>query len=63
MVTKEDAARLDTRIDDLTGEMIDQFEHADKQFQITHDRLRDVSAGMAVIHRRVERLEELGARD
>jgi hypothetical protein len=25
MATKEDVARLDTRIDDLGGEMIDQF--------------------------------------
>jgi hypothetical protein len=61
MATKEDTARIDTRIDDLRVEMIDQFEHADKQFQITHDRLRDMAAEIAVMHRRIERLEELGA--
>jgi hypothetical protein len=58
---KEDVARVDTRIDDLRTEMIDQFEHVEKQFRATHDRLRDISAEIAVIHRRVERLEELGA--
>ena len=57
----EDVARLDTRIDDLRTEMIDQFEHADKQFGATHDRLRDIAAEITVIHRRVERLEEQGA--
>jgi hypothetical protein len=31
MATKEDVAKLDTRIDDLRVEMIDQFEHVDKQ--------------------------------
>ena len=41
--------------------MIDQFERADKQFRATHDRLRDMAAEITVIHRRVERLEELGA--
>ena len=61
MATKEDVARLDTRIDDLRTEMIDQFEHAGKQVQTIYDRLRDISAEIAVIHRRVERLEELGA--
>ena len=61
MATKEDVAKLDTRIDDLKAEMIDQFEHADKQCRATHDRLRDIAAEIAVIHRRVERLEELGA--
>jgi len=61
MSTKEDIARLDARIDDLKTEMIDQFEHADKQFRTMHDRLREVSAEIAVIHRRIERLEELGA--
>ena len=59
MATKEDVARLDTRIDDLRTEMIDQFEHAGKQVQTIYDRLRDISAEIAVIHRRVERLEEL----
>jgi hypothetical protein len=61
MATKEDVAKLDTRIDDLREEMIDQFEHADKQFRATHDRLRDMAAKITVIHRRVERLDELGA--
>jgi hypothetical protein len=61
MATNEDVARLDTRIGDLRTEMIDQFEHADKQFRVTHDRLRDLAAEITVIHRRVERLEELGA--
>ena len=31
MASKEDVARLDKRLDDLKTEMIDQFEHADKQ--------------------------------
>src|SRR5215831_5434992 len=57
----DDIARIDTRIDDLRAEMIDQFDHADKQFEKTHDRLRDISSEITVIHRRVERLEELGA--
>jgi uncharacterized protein YktB (UPF0637 family) len=57
----DDIGRLDTRMDDLRVEMIDQFEHVDKQFETTHDQLRDVAAEIAVIHRRVERLEELGA--
>jgi uncharacterized coiled-coil protein SlyX len=61
MATKEDVAKLVTRIDDFRAEMIDQFEHADKQIRATHDRLRDMSAEITVIHRRVERLEELGA--
>jgi hypothetical protein len=61
MATKEDVARLDTRVEDLRKEMIDQFEHADKQFRATHDRLRDIAAEITVIHRRVERLEEQGA--
>ena len=56
MATKEDVARLDSRIDDLRTEMIDQFEHVEKQFRTTHDRLRDIAAEIAVIHRRVERL-------
>jgi hypothetical protein len=61
MATKEDVAKLDTRIDDLRVEMIDQFEHANKQFRATHDRLRDMAAEITAIHRRVGRLEELGA--
>ena len=61
MATKEDVARLDTRVEDLREEVIDQFEHADKQSRATHDRLRDIAAEITVIHRRVERLEEQGA--
>jgi hypothetical protein len=53
MATKEDVGRLDTRIDDFRAEMIDQFEHADKQFQSMHDRLGDIAAEIAVIHRRI----------
>ena len=59
MASKEDVVRLDKRLDDLKTEMIDQFEHVEKQFHATHDRLRDMSAEITVIHRRVERLEEL----
>jgi hypothetical protein len=40
--------------------MIDQFEDAVKH-RATHDRLRDMAAEITVIHRRVERLEALGA--
>jgi predicted nucleic acid-binding Zn-ribbon protein len=61
MATKEDVARLDARIDDLKEEMIDQFEHVEKQFHATHNHLRDISSEIGLIHRRVERLEELGA--
>jgi hypothetical protein len=61
MTTKEDVAKLDTRIDDLRTEIIDRFEDAHTQFRTTHDRLRDIGAEITVIHRRVERLEELGA--
>jgi ubiquinone biosynthesis protein UbiJ len=61
IATKEDVALLDTRIENLRTEMTDQFEHADKQFRATHDRLRDMAADVTVIHRGVERLEEQGA--
>jgi hypothetical protein len=60
MATKEDVARLDTRIDHLREEMMEQFEHVDKQFHALDGRLRDMANEIAVIHRRVERLEELG---
>jgi hypothetical protein len=43
MATKEDVARLDTRIYDLREEMIDQFEHVDEQFRATHDRLGGIA--------------------
>jgi hypothetical protein len=65
MVTEEnlEAVRSELKGDiaDLRTEMIDQFEHAEKQFRVTHDRLRDIATEITVIHRRVERLEELGA--
>ena len=41
--------------------MLDQFEHVDKQFDANHDRMRDIASEVAVIHRRIERLEEQGA--
>jgi hypothetical protein len=34
MASKEDVERLDKRLDDLKTEMIDQFEHADKQVRV-----------------------------
>jgi hypothetical protein len=61
MATKDDLAAANQKIDDLKTEMSDQFEHVDKQFAATNDRLRDISSEIAVIHRRVERLDELGA--
>jgi hypothetical protein len=51
----DDIGRLDTRLDDLRIEMIDQFEHVDRQFTTTHEHLRDVASEIAVIHRRIER--------
>ena len=54
MATKEDVA-------DIKTEMMEQFEHVDKQFHALDGRLRDMANEIAVIHRRVERLEELGA--
>jgi hypothetical protein len=54
MATKEEVA-------DIKTEMMDQFEHVDKPFEKTHDQLREIAAEIAVIHRRVEGLEELGA--
>jgi predicted RNase H-like nuclease (RuvC/YqgF family) len=46
---------------DIKTEMIEQFEHVEKQFSAIDARLRDMSTEIAVIHRRVERLEEQGA--
>jgi hypothetical protein len=43
------------------SEMVDQCDHVDKQFQANHNRLRDISSDVAVIHRQIEKLEELGA--
>jgi predicted RNase H-like nuclease (RuvC/YqgF family) len=54
MATKEEVA-------DIKTEMMEQFEHVDKQFHALDGRLRDMANEIAVIHRRVERLEELGA--
>jgi hypothetical protein len=45
MTTKVDIARFDTRIDDLREEMIDQFNHVDRQFEKMHDQLHEVSLG------------------
>src|SRR5262245_44850776 len=58
---RKDISRIDTRIDDLRTEMIDQFDHTNTQFEKTRDQLREMSIEIGVIHRRVERLEELGA--
>ena len=38
-------------IADLKMEMLDQFEHVDKQFRATDGRLRDIASEFAVIHR------------
>ena len=54
MATKEEVA-------DIKTEMMEQFEHVDKQFHALDGRLRDIANEIVVIHRRVERLEELGA--
>jgi septal ring factor EnvC (AmiA/AmiB activator) len=56
-----DIAGTKGEIADLKTEMLDQFEHVDKQFRATNDRLRDIASEIAVIHRRIERLEEQGA--
>ena len=47
MATKDD-------ITDLKSEMTDRFEHVDEQ-------VRDITSEIAVIHRRIQRLEEQGA--
>jgi hypothetical protein len=41
--------------------MMEQFKHVEKQFHALDARLRDIASEIAVIHRRVELLEELGA--
>lgn len=46
---------------DIKTEMMEQFEHVEKQFSAIDARLRDMAADIMVIHRRIERLEELGA--
>jgi hypothetical protein len=54
MATKEEVA-------DIKTEMMDQFKHVEKQFHALDARLQGIASKIAVIHRRVERLEELGA--
>lgn len=54
MATKDDIA-------DLKTEMLDQFEHVDEQFRGVDERLRGIALEIAVIHRRLDRLEEQGA--
>jgi septal ring factor EnvC (AmiA/AmiB activator) len=56
-----DIAGTKGEIAELKSEMLDQFEPVDKQFRATNDRLRDIASEIAVIHRRIERLEEQGA--
>jgi hypothetical protein len=53
-----DIAATNENIGDLKTEMMDQFEHVDKQFAATDDRLRSISSELAASHRRLERLEE-----
>jgi hypothetical protein len=53
-----DIAATNENIGDLKTEMMDQFEHVDKQFAATDDRLRGISSELAASHRRLERLEE-----
>lgn len=48
-------------IADIKIEMMEQFEHVEKQFGAIDARLRDMATDIMVIHRRIERLEELGA--
>ena len=48
-------------IADIKTEMMEQFEHVEKQFGAIDARLRDMAADIMVIHRPIERLEELGA--
>ena len=62
------AASADTKfaalagdIADLKTEMIARFKHVDTQFRGVNERLRHISSEIAVIHRRIERLEEQGA--
>ncbi|MGH6676484.1 MAG: hypothetical protein ACRECE_09745 [Xanthobacteraceae bacterium] len=56
----EDIASVKGEVSDLKTEMMAQFAHVDTQFRATDDRLRDIGAEIAVIHRRIERLEEQG---
>jgi hypothetical protein len=56
-----DVAGIKGEVVDLKTEMMAQFDHIDEQFNAGHARLRDISAEIAVIHRRIQRLEEQGA--
>jgi chromosome segregation ATPase len=56
-----DLETANEKIGDLKTEMMEQFEHVDKQFGAADDRLREISSELAAIHRRLERLEEQGA--
>ena len=56
-----DIAASHEKIGDLKTEMMEQFEHTDKQFGAADDRLRGIASELAAIHRRLERLEEQGA--
>ncbi len=57
----DDISGVKGQIADLKTEMMEQFDHVDKQFGAVDGRLRDISSEIAVIHRRIERLEEQGA--
>jgi hypothetical protein len=57
----DDIGGMKGDVADLKTEMIAQFEYFDKQLGANHDRLRDISSEVAVIHRRIERLDEQGA--
>jgi hypothetical protein len=61
MGTKDEIAGVKGEIRDPKAEMLDEFEDVDTRFSANHDQLRDISSEIAVIHRRVERLAELGA--
>jgi predicted nucleic acid-binding Zn-ribbon protein len=61
MATKDELTDLKDELTDLKTEMMDQFEHVEEQFRAVDERLRGITSELAVIHRRIERLEELGA--
>jgi hypothetical protein len=54
MATKDDIA-------DLKTEMMEQFDHVDKQFRSVDGRFRERHSELAAIRRFVDRLEEQGA--
>ena len=39
-----DIAATNEKIGDLKTEMMEQFEHVDKQFDANHDRVRDIAS-------------------